>query len=103
MSVAAGRKDPALRIPVAAYATDLQAGTALFLLSDSVLAVQEFLLGEPRPVLESVVMATYTAGQGLIATGAAASGVRFRRSRDRGRPPARTAGRRAGRGSTPCT
>ena len=93
MSVAAGRRDRALRVPVAAYATilaamfatsrmldpalppgarrTLQAGTALFLLSDSVLAVQKFLLPEPRPVLESVVMATYTAGQGLIARGVA--------------------------------
>ena len=93
MSVAAGRKDPALRVPVAAYATvlsamfatsrmldpalpqgprrTLQAGTALFLISDTVLAVQKFLLTEPRPVLESIVMTTYTAGQGLIATGVA--------------------------------
>ena len=91
MSVAAGRKDPALRIPVAAYATilsamfassrmldpalplgarrTLQTGTTLFLVSDSVLAAQKFLFPEPRPVLESVVMATYTAGQGLIALG----------------------------------
>jgi uncharacterized membrane protein YhhN len=95
MSFAAGRKDPALRIPVAAYATilcgmfatsrmldpalpqgprrTLQAGTALFLISDTVLAVQKFLLTEPRPVLESVVMTTYTAGQGLIATGVASA------------------------------
>ena len=93
MSVAAGRKDPALRGPVAAYATilcamfassrlldpamprgarlTLQAGTALFLASDTMLAVQKFLLDEPVPVLESAVMATYTAGQGLIAAGAA--------------------------------
>jgi uncharacterized membrane protein YhhN len=95
MSFAAGRKDPALRVPVAAYATilagmfassrmldpalpqgarrTLQAGTALFLISDSVLAVQKFLLTEPRPVLESVVMTTYTAAQGLIATGVASA------------------------------
>lgn len=95
MSFAAGRKDPALRVPVAAYATilsgmfatsrmldpalpqgsrrTLQAGTALFLISDTVLAAQKFLLTEPRPVLESVVMATYTAGQGLIATGVASA------------------------------
>jgi uncharacterized membrane protein YhhN len=93
MSVAAGRRDPALRGPVAAYATilsamfassrvldpslprgarsTLQAGTALFLVSDTVLATQKFLLAEPRPVLESLVMATYTAGQGLIAAGVA--------------------------------
>jgi uncharacterized membrane protein YhhN len=98
MSVAAGRKDPALRAPVAAYATILsgmfassrmldptlpedarrilQAGTALFLVSDSVLAVQRFLLAEPRPVLDSVVMATYTAGQGLIAVGVAGAANR---------------------------
>ena len=95
MSFAAGRKDPALRVPVAAYATilcgmfatsrmlgpalpqrprrTLQVGTALFLISDAVLAVQKFLLTEPRPVLESVVMTTYTAGQGLIATGVASA------------------------------
>lgn len=93
MGVAAGRQDPALRAPVAAYATllfamfasshlldpalprsarrSVQAGTALFVLSDSVLAAQEFGLLERRPVLESLVMATYTAGQGLIATGVA--------------------------------
>ncbi|WP_028645444.1 lysoplasmalogenase [Nocardioides sp. URHA0020] len=93
MSSAAARQDPALRAPVAAYATilsamfassrmldpalppgarrTLQAGTALFLVSDSVLATQKFLLAEPRPALETLVMATYTAGQGLIAAGAA--------------------------------
>jgi uncharacterized membrane protein YhhN len=49
----------------------LQAGTALFLISDSVIAVQKFVLPEPRPILESAVMATYTAGQGLIAAGVA--------------------------------
>lgn len=96
MSLAAGRKDPALRLPVAAYATvlsamfassqlldpalpqgarrSLRAGTALFVVSDSVLAAQEFLLAEPRPLVESVVMTTYTAAQGLIAAGAARAG-----------------------------
>jgi uncharacterized membrane protein YhhN len=95
MSFAAGRKDPTLRGPVAGYATilsamfassrmldpalpqaarrTLQAGTALFLLSDSVLGAQKFLLTRPRPVLESVVMATYTVGQGLIASGVASA------------------------------
>jgi uncharacterized membrane protein YhhN len=95
MSMAAGRKDPALRVPVAAYATilsamfassrmldpalpqrarlTLQVGTALFLVSDTVLGVQKFLLAEPVPVLESVVMTTYTAGQGLIAAGVASA------------------------------
>lgn len=96
MSGAAARKDPALRGPVAVYATilaamfatsrmldprlppgarrTLQAGTALFLVSDSVLAFEKFVLTEPRPVLNSVVMATYTAGQGLIAVGVANAG-----------------------------
>jgi len=37
------------------------------------LAVQKFLLDEPVPVLESAVMATYTAGQGLIAAGVASA------------------------------
>lgn len=93
MSAAAGRKDPTLRLPVAAYATILsamfatsrmldpalppaaqraiRAGTALFLVSDTVLAVQDLVLDEPRPALEPVVMATYTAAQGLIAYGVA--------------------------------
>ena len=93
MSYAAGRKDPELRVPVAAYATvlaamfassrmldpalprsarrTLQAGTTLFLVSDTILGVQEFLLKERDPRLEAAVMATYTAGQGLIAAGAA--------------------------------
>jgi uncharacterized membrane protein YhhN len=95
MSWAAGRKDPALRGPVAAYASilcgmfatsrvldpglgqgarrTLQAGTALFVLSDTLLATQKFLLTEPRPALESAVMATYTAAQGLIAAGVASA------------------------------
>jgi uncharacterized membrane protein YhhN len=95
MSFAAGRQDPALRVPVAAYATilsamfatsrmldpalppgarrTLQAGTALFLVSDFVLAVQKFVLTERRPVLESVVMTTYTAAQALIARGVASA------------------------------
>jgi uncharacterized membrane protein YhhN len=96
MSVAARRKDPALGAPVAAYVTILsamfassrmldpalpagarsaiRAGTALFLVSDGVLAAQTFLLREPRPALDSFVMATYTAGQGLVAAGVAGAG-----------------------------
>ena len=49
----------------------VQAGTALFVVSDTALATQAFLLREPRPALDSFVMATYTAGQGLIAVGVA--------------------------------
>lgn len=95
MAVQAGRKDPALRVPVAAYAgvlsgmfatstllrrsmpTDARrrilAGTSLFLLSDSLLGVQKFLRQAPSPALESAVMATYTTGQWLIAEGAVAA------------------------------
>lgn len=95
MAVAAGRKDPALRMPIAAYAGILSSmfatstmlrqslppsarrrimtGTGLFLLSDSLLGVQQFLRKEPAPALESAVMGTYTVGQFLIAEGAAAA------------------------------
>lgn len=92
IAFAAGRKDPALRVPVGAYATILaamfgasamlderatgtaaartvQLGTTLFLLSDSLLATRKFLLGDKHPQLETAVMATYTAGQALIAIG----------------------------------
>lgn len=93
MAGAAGRKDELLRLPIAAYATILAAmfatstaldpalprtarrkvvlGTSLFLLSDALLGVQEFLRSEPSPALEAAVMGTYAAGQGLIADGVA--------------------------------
>jgi uncharacterized membrane protein YhhN len=95
MAIAAGREDPALRAPIAAYAAVLTtmfatstvvdrslptsarrrmvAGTSLFLLSDSLLAFGKFLRKTPSPALESAVMATYTAGQWLIAEGAVAA------------------------------
>jgi uncharacterized membrane protein YhhN len=91
MAIAAGRKDPALRLPITAYAGILStmfatsttlaptvpkkarkrivAGTALFLLSDSLLGLQEFVRRDRSPALETAVMATYTAGQYLIADG----------------------------------
>ncbi len=92
IALAAGRKDPDLTLPVGAYATILaamfgastmldqdrttpgarraiQAGSTLFLLSDFLLATRKFLLGDRYPALESAVMGTYTAGQGLIAIG----------------------------------
>lgn len=94
MAVAAGRQDPNLRVPIAAYAAVLStmfatstmlsgdlrasarrrilAGTSLFLLSDSLLGAQKFLRNEPSPVLETAVMATYATGQWLIAEGAVA-------------------------------
>lgn len=90
---AAGRRDPRLRGPVAAYAAmitamvasstrlhdgvpptarrQVMAGTGVFLVSDGVLAARRFLVHEPRPWSDAVVMATYTAGQGLIALGLA--------------------------------
>jgi len=49
----------------------VQAGAALFLLSDTLLGVREFVLRRESPALERAVMATYTAGQGLIAAGSA--------------------------------
>ena len=90
---AAGRRSPTLRGPIAAYAAmitamvasstrlsedvpqrarrTIAAGTGLFLASDSVLAVRKFLMQNPQPRSDAVVMATYTAGQGLIALGLA--------------------------------
>ncbi|HVK28843.1 MAG TPA: lysoplasmalogenase [Nocardioides sp.] len=47
------------------------AGAGLFLLSDSILGSRTFVLAEPPERLESLVMATYTAGQLLISEGAA--------------------------------
>lgn len=95
MSMAAGRKDPSMRLPIAAYSAILSAmfatsttltpsvpraarrkillGTALFLTSDSLLGVQEFLRTDRSPTLESAVMATYTAGQWFIAEGVVAA------------------------------
>jgi uncharacterized membrane protein YhhN len=92
MTFAAGRTDPALAAPVAAYSTALaamfaaasrldpalrqrsrravQAGAALFLVSDTLLGLQRFVLDRDVPALDSAVMATYTAGQGLMAAGA---------------------------------
>ena len=95
MAIAAGRKDPTLRLPIAAYAgilttmfasstvlrrslptgarSRILAGTSLFLVSDSLLGVEKFLRKERSSALEAAVMGTYTAGQWLIAEGAAAA------------------------------
>jgi uncharacterized membrane protein YhhN len=92
MTVAARRTSPELAGPVAGYATVLaamfaagstldpdlsapgrrllQAGTALFLVSDTLLGAKEFLLHDDVPRVEAAVMATYTAAQLLIALGA---------------------------------
>src|SRR4051794_39298171 len=91
MTVAARRSNPGLEAPVAAYGTALlgmvasalaldpafprqaryetQLGAALFLVSDSLLGVRTFVLHRDVPALDVAVMATYTAGQGLIAAG----------------------------------
>jgi uncharacterized membrane protein YhhN len=97
MALAAGRKDPKLAAPVAAYGTALatvlaealllepspggrrstngvrmvQAGAALFVVSDALIGARTFAIRRPAPALDAAVMATYTAGQGLIAAGAA--------------------------------
>ena len=93
MTWAAGRRSPGMAGPVGAYATMLvtmfassttldpalprsartaiRAGSTLFLLSDTLLGAQDFLLTAKRPSLERAVMATYTAGQGLMAWGVA--------------------------------
>ncbi len=97
LAVAASRQNRALSVPVAAYAAVLTAmfatsttldrsipaparhrivaGTALFLLSDTLLAAAKFLRPASSPVWGSAVMATYTAGQFLIADGATAGGA----------------------------
>jgi uncharacterized membrane protein YhhN len=91
MALAARRQDPVLAVPVAVYGTALAgllgaagqldgdrnpgaarevlAGAVLFLASDTLLGTREFLLDGDRPVLESAVMATYTAAQALLAHG----------------------------------
>jgi uncharacterized membrane protein YhhN len=87
-ALAAGRKDVRFGLPIGVYGLVLtamaattaalpespgrariQAGAALFLLSDSLIGAQQFLRDEPAPALESAVMATYTAGQWLISDG----------------------------------
>lgn len=47
------------------------AGALLFLASDTTLGVRQFVLSDPPPAMESVVMATYTAGQLLLSEAAA--------------------------------
>lgn len=90
---AAGRHSPALRGPVSAYAAMITAmvtsstrlgealpptarrtislGTGLFMASDTLIAARKFVVRDPSPGSDAVVMATYTAGQGLIALGLA--------------------------------
>ena len=89
----AGRRDARFGVPVGVYGLVLcamaanaavlpespgrgriRAGAALFLLSDSLIGAQQFLLDEPHPALESAVMATYTTGQWLISDGVRRAG-----------------------------
>ena len=100
MGYLAGRQSPKLRGPVMAYAGILSAmyasstrldpsipeparrtvglGTTLFLASDFTLGVRRFAMKNPGVLSDGLVMATYTAGQGLIAAGVAQA-VRSRR------------------------
>jgi len=93
VAAAAARKDPALGVAVAAYsallattlvtATRLSdelpaevrrlavAGAALFLASDTILGARMFLLHEPPPLVERLVMATYAGAQLLLSEAAA--------------------------------
>lgn len=49
----------------------IAAGALTFLASDTVLGVRKFVLSDPDPRVEGVVMATYTAAQLMISEGAA--------------------------------
>ncbi len=91
MSLGAARTAPVLGPAVAAYsallttmtATALHAdlppparrltaaGAVLFLVSDTLLGARQFLVEDSPQRLETVVMATYTAAQLLLAEGAA--------------------------------
>lgn len=51
------------------------AGAVLFLASDTLLGIGQFLLDAPPPALGAAVMATYTAGQFLLADGALRAGA----------------------------
>ncbi|CAI9414365.1 lysoplasmalogenase [Nocardioides sp. T2.26MG-1] len=91
MALAAAREDRALGVPVGVYGVALATmvasaatidpdrgrdrvlrGAVLFLVSDVVLGVRDFLVGEEGAAaraLEGVVMGTYTAGQWCLADG----------------------------------
>jgi len=91
MALAAGRTDRTLALPVAAYGGALAtmvasatavdadrgrrrilAGASLFLLSDTLLGLRLFVVGDEPRALEGAVMATYTAAQWCIAAGSGA-------------------------------
>ena len=68
MVASATRLDPSLT-PESRRLT--AAGAGLFMVSDTVLGFRQFALTDPPPALETLVMATYTAGQLLLSEGAA--------------------------------
>lgn len=68
MAAHAGNLDPSQ--PRLARTLTL-AGALSFLASDSILGARKFLVNEPPPWMERVVMATYTTGQLLLSEGAA--------------------------------
>jgi len=89
MALAAGRADRTMAGPVAAYGAALATmvtsaaavdadrgrgpiltGASLFLLSDTLLGLRLFVVGEDSRALEGAVMATYTAAQWCIGAGA---------------------------------
>lgn len=66
--VSATHLDPALA-PASRKLTG--AGAVLFMLSDTLLGLRKFVLEDPPAILETAVMATYTAAQFLLSEGAA--------------------------------
>lgn len=93
LGAAAGQRSSRLRTPVTAYAGVIStmyaastrlgdqvpdharrkvvAGACLFAASDTLIGVRQFVLDDAPPWTDAVVMASYTAGQGLIAAGVA--------------------------------
>jgi uncharacterized membrane protein YhhN len=99
MAVAAGREERAMAVPVAAYGLTLTTmvtaaaaidadrgraavltGASLFMLSDSLIGLRTFILGDEDSVaLETAVLSTYAAAQWCIGEGMAGRSVDPRR------------------------
>ena len=71
------------------------AGAVLFLVSDTLLGARQFLVEDSPQRLETVVMATYTTAQLLLAEGAARASARGRDRSRQARPPGRLDHRKA--------
>jgi uncharacterized membrane protein YhhN len=88
MAAVAGRKDPVVAVPVAAYGVALASmvataaavdadrgrsrvlgGACLFLVSDTLIGVRRFLADDRGRALEAAIMTTYATGQWLICDG----------------------------------